>query len=217
MTSPAYISLLSELENVSSSSILTSTQDKFYSALETQCKLLQCEQKPFTVTSASIPATLSINDFVFYSRYISAELGRCYVKTATDYSLVSSGISDSDATKIYCAIYLQRRNVVWIDFGFNVGREFGGKHPAIILKNIMNETLVVLPVSTNKSGKVGNDTTIVFSPTDLCSMPSIRDRITYINRITNISVYRVDVTSPVGSLKEDKFEEIITKLNNYFK
>lgn len=44
---------------------------------------------------------------------------------------------------------IKRGNVVWIDFGFNIGNEFGGMHPAIILKNFDNE-LFVLPVSSKK-------------------------------------------------------------------
>lgn len=46
-------------------------------------------------------------------------------------------------------VILKRGNVVWVDFGFNIGNEFGGMHPAIILKNLDNE-LFVLPVSSKK-------------------------------------------------------------------
>ena len=44
----------------------------------------------------------------------------------------------------------KRGNVVWIDFGFNIGNEFGGMHPAIILKNFDTD-LFVLPVSSKKT------------------------------------------------------------------
>ena len=46
-------------------------------------------------------------------------------------------------------VLLKRGNVVWINFGFNVGNEFGGMHPAIILKNFDKE-LFVLPISSKK-------------------------------------------------------------------
>ena len=39
--------------------------------------------------------------------------------------------------------------MVWVDFGFNIGNEFGGMHPAIILKNFENE-LFVLPITSKK-------------------------------------------------------------------
>ena len=43
-------------------------------------------------------------------------------------------ISYDDTMLITRKILLKRGNVVWIDFGFNIGNEFGGMHPAIILK-----------------------------------------------------------------------------------
>lgn len=46
-------------------------------------------------------------------------------------------------------VLLKRGNVVWIDFGFNIRNEFGGIHPAIILKNF-DKDLFVLPVSSKK-------------------------------------------------------------------
>ena len=44
---------------------------------------------------------------------------------------------------------LKRGNVVWIDFGFNIGNEFGGMHPAVILKNF-DKDLFVVPISSKK-------------------------------------------------------------------
>lgn len=41
---------------------------------------------------------------------------------------------------------LIRGKVVWIDFGFNIGNEFGGKHPSIILRRIKDSVFVV-PIS----------------------------------------------------------------------
>jgi len=58
-------------------------------------------------------------------------------------------ISYDEAMLITKKILLKRGNVVWIDFGFNIGNEFGGMHPAIILKNFDKE-LFVLPVSSKK-------------------------------------------------------------------
>ena len=46
-------------------------------------------------------------------------------------------------------VLFKRGNVVWIDFGFNVGNEFGGMHPAVILKNFEKD-LFVLPISSKK-------------------------------------------------------------------
>ncbi len=42
-------------------------------------------------------------------------------------------ISFDDTMLIMRKLLLKRGNVVWIDFGFNIGNEFGGMHPAVIL------------------------------------------------------------------------------------
>ena len=45
------------------------------------------------------------------------------------------------------SLVLIRKAVVWVDFGYNIGTEFGGRHPAIILKNL-KDSLVVIPLSS---------------------------------------------------------------------
>lgn len=46
-------------------------------------------------------------------------------------------------------VLFKRGNVIWLDFGFNIGNEFGGMHPAVILKNFDND-LFVVPISSKK-------------------------------------------------------------------
>ena len=62
------------------------------------------------------------------------------------YIFENFGISDDDVKMLMKYILFKRGNVVWIDFGFNIGNEFGGMHPAVILKNFSND-LFVLPLS----------------------------------------------------------------------
>ena len=31
--------------------------------------------------------------------------------------------------------FIVRGDVVWVEFGFNIGEEFSGRHPAVVLKN----------------------------------------------------------------------------------
>ncbi len=59
-------------------------------------------------------------------------------------------ISKEEIKLLAKKLLFRRGNVVWIDFGFNIGNEFGGMHPAIILKNFEND-LFVLPVSSKKT------------------------------------------------------------------
>ena len=44
----------------------------------------------------------------------------------------NTNISKEDTMLLTKKVLLKRGNVVWIDFGFNIGNEFGGMHPAII-------------------------------------------------------------------------------------
>lgn len=72
-----------------------------------------------------------------------------YILNNNNYIFNNTDISKEDALLLAKKVLLKRGNVVWIDFGFNVGNEFGGMHPAIILKNFDNE-LFVLPISSKK-------------------------------------------------------------------
>lgn len=70
-----------------------------------------------------------------------------YIIKNNNYVFNNMNISKGDILLLTKKILFKRGNVVWIDFGFNIGNEFGGMHPAIILKNFNNE-LFVLPVSS---------------------------------------------------------------------
>ena len=62
-------------------------------------------------------------------------------------------------------IDLRRTKVFWIDFGFNIGQEFGGKHPAIILR-VSGQQVFVLPLSSQapEPDKIENPIAIIKHP-----------------------------------------------------
>ncbi len=72
-----------------------------------------------------------------------------YILKNNRYIFNNMNISKSNVLLLARRILFKRGNVVWIDFGFNIGNEFGGMHPAIILKNF-NSELFVLPVSSKR-------------------------------------------------------------------
>lgn len=49
----------------------------------------------------------------------------------------------------------RRGQVIWVDFGFNVGHEFGGDHPAIVLVDASpkNPKVLVLPLTSKQPKK----------------------------------------------------------------
>lgn len=65
------------------------------------------------------------------------------------YILNNTNISVEDTKMLMKYVLFKRGNVVWIDFGFNIGNEFGGMHPAVILKNF-DKDLFVVPISSKK-------------------------------------------------------------------
>ena len=72
-----------------------------------------------------------------------------YALKKNNYIFNNTNISKEDTMLLTKKVLLKRGNVIWIDFGFNIGNEFGGMHPAIILKNFDNE-IFVLPISSKK-------------------------------------------------------------------
>ncbi len=65
------------------------------------------------------------------------------------YTFNNTDISVEDAKILMKYVLFKRGNVVWVDFGFNIGNEFGGMHPAVILKNF-DKDLFVVPISSKK-------------------------------------------------------------------
>lgn len=115
---------------------------------------------------------------------------------------------------------LKRSKVVWVDFGFNIGNEFGGKHPALILKVQSNySSLKVLPID----GEVTDATVLQnryskgywFKLSEIKGMKKM-DRWINVLRITDISSIRVDFdTSSTNAFVDyevmSELDEIIDK------
>lgn len=108
---------------------------------------------------------------------------------------------------------LKRGQVVWVDFGFNIGKEFGGKHPAIILRVTSNyQSLTVLPIDGDTT-----DIEIInkrkqkkywFEIPYINGMKKM-SRWTNVYRITEISSVRVDFDNTQNTyIKFDILDEI---------
>lgn len=72
-----------------------------------------------------------------------------YTFKENKYTFNNTNISVEDTKKLMKNVLFKRGNVVWLDFGFNIGNEFGGMHPAVILKNF-DKDLFVVPISSKK-------------------------------------------------------------------
>ena len=143
-------------------------------------------------------------------------------------------ISYDEAMLITRNILLKRGNVVWIDFGFNIGNEFGGMHPAIILKNF-DKDLFVLPVSSKepieyerieedlKNEKITEDEcndrkkkiTEIVQLDNLVGF-KIMTRWANITRMRKVSILRLNFSGTIGRIDGKYLSEISKKISKEF-
>lgn len=101
---------------------------------------------------------------------------------------------------------LKRGKVVWVDFGFNIDKEFGGRHPAIILK-LFGNSMYCIPVDSghipeNKKGKdYAIDIPFIY---DFPRMP----RWCNVLRLRSVSCQRIDFSSRIGRVKGEILDSI---------
>lgn len=151
-----------------------------------------------------------------------------YILNNNNYIFNNTDISKEDALLLAKKVLLKRGNVVWIDFGFNIGNEFGGMHPAIILKNFDNE-LFVLPISSKKPSeykkieKEFNDGKItkeeyekqkndIIEIVQIDKIYRFKDmtRWTNITRMKKVSILRLNFNGTIGKI-DGKYLSIINE------
>ncbi len=100
---------------------------------------------------------------------------------------------------------IKRGDVVWVEFGFNIGREFGGKHPALVLRRT-GDSIFVLPLSSQKPSEVKD------FHVKIDKVYGFKNIIRWANvlKIVNVDIQRVDFTCSIGNVKGN----ILNKVNN---
>ena len=98
---------------------------------------------------------------------------------------------------------LVRGAVVWIEFGFNIGHEFGGRHPAIILRKT-GSSIFVVPLSSQEPNEKRNYHVKVEKVYGFKSMV----RWTNVLKLQNVSIQRVDTSASIGNVKGDVLNDI---------
>lgn len=103
---------------------------------------------------------------------------------------------------------LNRGSVVWIEFGFNIGNEFGGRHPAIILRKTGN-SIFVIPLSSQEPSEIKDYHVKVDKVYGFKNMI----RWTNVLKLQNVSIQRVDFKSSIGNVKGN----VLNDINNALK
>ena len=141
-----------------------------------------------------------------------------YILKNNNYIFNNINITKGDVLLLMKKVLFKRGNVVWIDFGFNISNEFGGMHPAIILKNFNNE-LFVLPVSSKepkeymkieqeyKNGKITFEEcekkkSKITEVIQIDSIYRFKDMIRWANitRMKKVSILRLNFNGTIGKI-----------------
>ena len=146
----------------------------------------------------------------------------------------NTNISFDETILIMRKLLLKRGNVVWIDFGFNIGNEFGGMHPAVILKNF-DKDIFVLPVSSKKpieyekiekefeEGKISQEECVkkkdkITEIVQLDNIIGFKELIRWANitRIRKVSILRLNFSGTIGRIDGEYINTISSKISNDF-
>ncbi len=159
---------------------------------------------------------------------------RNYTLKGNNYIFNNTKISYNDAMLVTRKILLKRGNVIWVDFGFNIGNEFGGMHPAVILKNFDNE-LFVVPISSKKPKeyiKIEQDLKDRIITEEECKKRKEKinsiiqidsiyrfkqmTRWADITRIKKVSLLRINYSGTIGKISGDYINSLSNKISNEF-
>lgn len=103
--------------------------------------------------------------------------------------------------------FIRRSYVHWVHFGYNIGKEFGGHHPAVILK-VDRHSVYVLPLSSGRVPEHKRDKSYCVDIPFVYDFPSL-PRWTNVYRLVCISKMRIDFQSSlVGRIKGTYMDKI---------
>jgi len=166
-------------------------------------------EKAFQIPASALPNVIKPSAFKWLHNDKQAVVSKYYqYDKATDKYVIAvkkSIVPEPDIELIMRSLILIRKAVIWVDFGYNIGTEFGGRHPAIILKNL-KDSLIVIPLSSQMP-KTMDYNIMVDKVYGFPEMP----RWANVTRITQVSLSRVHFEK-FGDVKPAVLKEIREKL-----
>ena len=106
---------------------------------------------------------------------------------------------------------IKRGNVLWVNFGFNIGSEFGGHHPAVIIRK-MGMGVYVIPLDSGKIPENKKDKDYLISIPYVYGLPKL-PRHCNVYKMVCIDPRRFDFNGTYGNLHG----KIMTKISNALK
>ena len=166
------------------------------------------DEKSFQIPPIALPNTIKKDTYKWLRPEKQAVVSKyyCYDKETDKYiiSVKKDSVPNEDIEIITRSLVLIRKAVVWVDFGYNIGTEFGGRHPAIILKNL-KDSLIVIPLSSQEPKTMDYSVKI-----DKVYGYPLMPRWANVTRITQVSLSRVHFEK-IGDVKPDRKS---TRLNS---
>lgn len=108
---------------------------------------------------------------------------------------------------------VKRCNVVWVHFGFNIGSEFGGHHPTIVVRK-MGNAVYVIPLDSGKVPDDKKDKGYLINIRFVYNFPKI-PRHCNIYNMRKIDYRRIDFSQNVGSISGKTMTKISDALKKY--
>lgn len=168
-------------------------------------------EKSFCIPASALPNTIKLSSFQWLRPEKQAVVSKYYKYDPTTQKYVisvkKSSVPDPDIELIMRSLVLIRKTVVWVDFGYNIGTEFGGRHPAIILKNL-KDSLVVIPLSSQEPKNLDYSVKI----DKVYGFPEM-PRWANVTRIIQVSLSRIQFEK-FGDVKPAILNEISDKLKS---
>ena len=130
-----------------------------------------------------------------------------WISKKTDYMINEKAFNEKDP--IYSKI--KRGSVIWVEFGFNIGVEFGGKHPAIVLRRA-GSSIFVIPLSSQMPREIKPN------HVRIDKVYGFKNLIRWANvlKMQNVSIQRVDISesASIGNVKGDVLNKINEAIKN---
>lgn len=168
-------------------------------------------EKSFQIPASILPNTIkpSLFNWLRPEKQLAVSKHYQYDQETDQYIIAvkKDSVPTEDINIIARSLVLIRKAVVWVDFGYNIGTEFGGRHPAIILKNL-KDSLIVIPLSSQQPKNM-EYTVKVDKVYGYPTMP----RWVNVTRITQVSLSRIQFDK-IGDVKPHVLAEISMKLKS---
>jgi mRNA-degrading endonuclease toxin of MazEF toxin-antitoxin module len=101
---------------------------------------------------------------------------------------------------------IKRGSVFWAEFGYNIDEEFGGRHPALVLRRGGN-TVIVLPLSTQEPTEDQKNSGIYVEIPKVWGFRNMTRWVNVLNA-TPISIQRIDFSGNRGNVKGPDLDNI---------